>query len=660
VDRIAKVAAGVLALLAIWNLLGAQGARLGAVIIPPLSPFWIVAALAIVFWLTSPRAEPLGRKTVFLAAVLLLAFFALCVWRNRALHPRTPLMVLVDQGTERPLPGLRLAGRHELRRLAGRRRNVTLEAKGLLEVPRSGPYRLEIVCDDGCEILLGSELLRAEGSLGRELSLEAGDLPFELRYRQLAGPAELLVAWDQPAWFEPLPMDYFVRSSGSTRRSRTEAHLALVSIALWWAFFPFFWMRLARAKDRLPASVLPTAAVALLVLYGSLLRFEAFLAHSGLAGRDDRAAEIHEALRPWLPGYGVLNPENAPEDPYRADVRSYLDRAEAMASEGFYAPSFREPFYVLLVFAFVRLAGGPIGILIESTVFSALTLALFAAMVSRLHGRRWAAALLVPVALHEWLVLDAPTGYRESAYSFFLLAFLYAAMASRSGTAAGILAGLLSLIRLSALSIIAPVLAIRGVRLRADERRRYAALFLLLLVCLVGPFLYSNFRSHGDPFYSVSFHTQFWLRAEGLDARQGPVSLGRYFTDFERTGALLKGTFLGLTVLPLRTFWNGLARFPLLAAATLAIGVFGLVRLSSPLLTAAYFGHLVAFAYIQNFPSGEMPRFVMPAFYLLVLAIPLTVRGLFESYWMYPSARSASRSFSDNSPSEISAGALPR
>jgi hypothetical protein len=341
-------------------------------------------------------------------------------------------------------------------------------------------------------------------------------------------------------------------------------------------------------------------------------------------------------------------------------VRSYLDRAEAVGTEGFYAPSFREPFYVLLVSAFVRLAGGPIGILIESTVFSVLTLVLFAALASRIHGRRWAAALLVPVALHEWLVLDAPTGYRESAYSFFLLAFLYAATAGRSGILSGTLAALLSLIRLSALSIVAPVLAIRGIRLRPEERRRYAALGLLVLVCLVGPFLYANFRAHGDPFYSVSFHTQFWLRAEGLDPREGPVSLPRYFADFERTGALLKGTFLGLTVLPLRTFWNGLARFPLLAAATLALGAVGLVRFSSPVISAAYFGHLLAFAYIQNFPSGEMPRFVMPAFYLLVLAIPFAARGLFESYWMYPSDRSASRSFSDNSRSGISPGALPR
>jgi hypothetical protein len=135
-------------------------------------------------------------------------------------------------------------------------------------------------------------------------------------------------------------------------------------------------MRLARAKGRVRTSVLvPSVAAALLVLYGSLLRFEALLAHSDLAGRDEGAARIHETLLPWLPSYGVFNPENAPEDPYRADVRSYLDRAEALGREGFYAPSFREPFYVLLVSAFVAAAGGEIGILVESAFFSALTLA---------------------------------------------------------------------------------------------------------------------------------------------------------------------------------------------------------------------------------------------------------------------------------------------
>ena len=626
-DRVAKGASAALPLLAFWSLLGAQGARLGPLLVPALSPWWILAALGLVLWLTPSREGGPGRSTLLASGLFLLSFILLTAWRSRALHPSTSLEVLVDGEIGRRSVSLQIDRRNELRRLTGKRRNVSFQARGVLEVPDPGTHVLELSCDDACELLVGDTVVRAEGDLRRELALPRGEIPLEIRYWQDSGPARLSISWDRPRFFEPLPIDYFVRSPEAGRRSRFSAHLALAGLVFWWGLFPFHWMRLARTKHPLRGSVLvPSAAAALLVLYGSLLRFEALLAHSDLPGRDARAARIHESLLPWLPTYGVFNPDNAPEDPYRADVRSYLDRAEAMGREGFYAPSFREPFYVLLVSAFVGAAGGEIGILIESSVFSALTLVLFYFVAARLHDRWWAALLLVPVALHHWLVLDAPTGYRESAYSFFLVAFVAAIALGgggrRSAFLAGALGGLLCLIRLSALSIVVPLLAIRLLRLPPKERLRYGASFTLVALLLVGPFLYSNFRAHGDPFYSVSFHTQFWLRAEGLDEEQGPVSLSRYFTDFERTGALARGTLLGMTVLPLRTFWNGLGHLPILAAVTLGLGVLGLARAGNPYVTTAYFGHLLAFAYIQNFPSGEMPRFVMPAYFLLVLAIP--------------------------------------
>ena len=128
---------------------------------------------------------------------------------------------------------------------------------------------------------------------------------------------------------------------------------------------------------------------------------------------------------------------------------------------------------------------------------------------------------------HHWLVLDAPTGYRESAYSFFLVAFVAAAALGgsglRSGSLAGVLGGLLCLIRLSALAIVVPLLAIRVLRLPPKERLRYGASFILLLAALTGPFLYSlSFsRPRESEFDSVSFHTQFWLRAEGLPRGAG-------------------------------------------------------------------------------------------------------------------------------------------
>jgi hypothetical protein len=626
VGRIAAIFSGAGGL---FVLLGAQGARIGPVEIPELSPWWVVG-LTVLLLLVLDRARdaPSARRLAVAAAALLISLSALLFWRARALRPTDFFEVEIDSGRRVAATSLQIARRNELRRLSGKRQNVELETSGILEVPRSGAYAFDLSCDDSCEITLGGRVLAARGSLAQSIDLAEGDVPFSLRYRQGSGPARLRFSWDGPAAVELLPIDHFVRPSGARAPARWSAHLALGAFVVWWVAFGWHLTSIVRTRARWIRSRWAPAGCALLVmLYGVALRLEALLAHSGLAERGGRAERVHEALLPLLPAYGVFNPENAPEDPYRADVRSYLDRAESMTPLTFYAPSFREPFYVLLARGFVGMAGGEIGILVESFFFSSITLALFWIAAHRLHGPWWAAGLLLPVSLHEWLVLEAPTGYRESAYGFFLIALVIFVARSGAGpqaaAASGVLAALLTLIRLSALSVVAPLLALRMVSLSREKRLGYAVIFLGVFAVLIGPFLIGNYRAHGDPFYSISFHTEFWLRAEGLDPGQGPVSFIRYFTDFGRAGEVARGTLLGLTALPLRTFWNGLRAFPVLGAVTLALGAAGLVMLRrNRYLTAAYFGHLIPFAYIQNFPSGEMPRFVMPAFFFLVLAIP--------------------------------------
>ncbi len=175
--------------------------------------------------------------------------------------------------------------RNELRRVTGKRRNVEIHTLGVVEVKDAGIHRIEISCDDFCEVKLGEHLLRAEGDARGEVTLPRGDVPLEIRYRQDSGPARLAISWDRPSFFELLPLDYFVRAPEAGPRSRGSAHLALFCLVLWWGLFSFYWMRLARAKASLRTSVAVPSAAALLVLYGGLLRFEAFLAHSGLAER---------------------------------------------------------------------------------------------------------------------------------------------------------------------------------------------------------------------------------------------------------------------------------------------------------------------------------------------------------------------------------------
>lgn len=658
-DRVATLLAAILVITATCALLGAQGARMGPFAVPSLSPWWVVGAALLVLLLTPrkgadgseasrDRGTPGGTGAAVAGGLFLLSFLALLLWRHEGLHPKASLEFVVSRagspraGSTRNASSLQIERRSELRRLAGLRHDVELETSGLLEVPRSGAYRFDLSCDDSCEMEIGTRVLEAHGEHTETLSLEAGEVPFSLRYRQGAGPARLVVRWTTPALIQPLPIDYYVRPTGGARRSRWPPNLALAALVFWFGGFSFYLSKLGRARSTwLTEAWVPVTLASLLMVYGTALRLEALLAHSGLAQENDRAAEIHESLLPFLPTYSLFNPDNAPDDPYRADVRSYLDRAESMSLGGFYAPSFREPFYPLLVRGFVSLLGGEIGILVESFVFSALTLPLFYFVARALHGNWWAAALLVPVSLHEWLVLEAPTGYRESAYAFFLIGFVsFVALGKWSrwtAVAGGALGGLVCLIRLTALSVVAPIASLWALERPVLPRRRlwiHLSMFASALAVVVAPFLWSNYRAHGDPLFSVSFHTQFWLRAEGIGGDEGPVSLTRYFTDFgpsSRLVHLVRGTLLGMTVLPLRTFWNGLRLFPLLGIATLGLGAPGLIlalRDRARFLPAAYLGHLIPFAYIQNFPSGEMPRFVMPAFFFLVLSIPLTITAL--------------------------------
>jgi hypothetical protein len=50
------------------------------------------------------------------------------------------------------------------------------------------------------------------------------------------GAARLLIAWDRPRFFKPLPLDYcgLRRPVGAAARP----HLALAGLTLWWGLFP--------------------------------------------------------------------------------------------------------------------------------------------------------------------------------------------------------------------------------------------------------------------------------------------------------------------------------------------------------------------------------------------------------------------------------------
>jgi hypothetical protein len=370
-------------------------------------------------------------------------------------------------------------------------------------------------------------------------------------------------------------------------------------------------------------------AAGMLILYGALLRVNALLLRAGFTAEDPAAATLHRTLQPFVPDYDAFHPESYTDIPYRADAMSYLDRARKLTPENFYEPHVREPVHPLLAKGFLTLLGDPHGLLLESLFFSIAVLPLM-----YLVGRRWlgnwlALALLLPLVLDEWLVREAPSGYRESVYGFLLVAFVGWVFrtsnpsSARAAIGAGILGAAICLTRLSGLSFVLPLLGLAYLDRRRSGGGRFVAVVAAVMALLLGPYLWTSYRVYGDPFYSVSVHTHYWMKHEGTAEPPKGVSFVRYFSEFQEPAELVAGHLRGLTWLPLRTFYRGLAAFPLLAAGVVVAGIagFALAFFGGPRFPlVAYFGHLVPFAYIQNFPSGDDPRFVLPAYFFLVLS----------------------------------------
>jgi len=639
--------------------LGSLGARLGPVLFRPLDWHWLLllGAGAFLAPASSSTRAPLARQAAAAVALALLGWPVLS-WIGALGRATSPLPATVERLSRQAgaaaveLSSLELPGRKYLARLAGRRRDVSLSTEGFLRAPEPGTYRFDLDCDDRCTLSLdGRALANAAGPASASVDLAAGVHRFFLQYEQTGGPARLEIAWDRPAFFEPLGLEHHVAArSGPLAPAllRRRALLATAGLALalaWWTLVLGLIIRVGELRREWvgffavhPAGrFVPVLAAVAVMLYGSLLRVRALEAWAGLS----REA-MNERWTIVLPDYGAFDPPEDPSVVYRADVRSYLDRAATLSASRFYEPHFREPFYVILVQVFLALSGGrEVGILLQSTCFSILTLPLVFWLASRSVGRWVALAVLVPLAVHEWLIQEAPTGYRESAYSFFLLAFAGWVFSGRQerlplrAVVAGLIGAMVCLIRLSGLTFVLPLLGLWGWEQRREAGWRYAAIALIVLGLGIGPFLWNCYRVHGDPFYSVSFHTRFWLDGERPSEVAPPVGVFRYLFEFHGLEDLLGGTLLGLTVLPLHTFWNGLAHYPLLDAAVLVFGVAGLFLsfFRGPrFLPVAYFGHLLPFAYIQNFPSGEMPRFVVPAYFFLVLAAGQSLRKLLETW----------------------------
>ena len=221
------------------------------------------------------------------------------------------------------------------------------------------------------------------------------------------------------------------------------------------------------------------------------------------------------------------------------DAREYLTIARQM--KHFYWPSYREPLHPALIRVATWLVGpGQKAPRLVSFTFSNL-LVLVAALVGwRLYGRWPALAASAFVALHPYWLYASTEGLRLELYSTLLLGFVWltAEPAQRGRRLrlilAGLLGGLLGLVRMTSLAFVVPVLGwflVRpgprgpGQQAGVAAGLRPAALVAgALLVLVIAPYLYVSHRDLGDALIWINRHAAWWQYRELRQGAPAPAA----------------------------------------------------------------------------------------------------------------------------------------
>src|SRR4051812_27945136 len=383
-------------------------------------------------------------------------------------------------------------------------------------------------------------------------------------------------------------------------------------------------------------SATPLILVLLIATYGTLLRFEVFVARYGTLERPLWARVLTHDLAP-----AVKSLRPAPygwyhiDQPYLGgDPINYLKFAREMKS--FYQAHVREPVFLALTRVFLwLLSDQDAAVSFASATGSILTIfavyLLGTVMLSRAAGLAAAAIVAIESALISWSV----DGWRDDVFMATVPFSAWALVRCRrdpsikNGALAGIPTAVACLTRITALSFVLPAFTWLIVDGSHDTRRpRAKAAGVAAVVCalLVGPYLVSCAIVTGDPFYAIDYHTGYYRYGEGVPSDK-PMSALSYVSAKvrRRPVAALDTAITGLFVQPFTIKWRGLDGWlPGLATMLAWFSILGLARWvllpEGRIMLVVLIGSLVPYALTWNVAGGGEWRFTMHAYPLYLVA----------------------------------------
>jgi 4-amino-4-deoxy-L-arabinose transferase-like glycosyltransferase len=385
------------------------------------------------------------------------------------------------------------------------------------------------------------------------------------------------------------------------------------------------------------------AAVAIM-LYGGLLRLDAF---TGKYGELRSPAWAHVVTSDVAPLAAWVRPDvqwGREAKPFvGGDPINYLAFAREMT--WFYQAHVREPVFLALTRGGLwALDGQDAAVGLASAIGSTLavfgTYLLGAALLSPAAGLLAALLLAIEYDVITW----APDGWRDDTFTATVVFAAWALLRLRTHLSvpnallAGALCGVASLTRVTALAFILPAVCwfvLDGGAADRRARMRYAALTLLALAIVLGPYLISCAIVTGDPFYAINYHTSYYRFAEGRPI-DTPMSAAEYLrTKFaSRPIATVDTGMNGLFVQPFVTKWHGFE--PWMPGIGQPLGWLSLVGLAAlpfgaagRLLLVILLGSLLPYIFTWNLGGGGEWRFTMHAYpFYLVAACSAVVAAI--------------------------------